>query len=40
MASAVRQSDRQALDDLAKKFSLELGTTTLASVTDPTREFT
>jgi len=35
MASAVRQSDRQPLDDLAKKFNLELGETTPASVTDP-----
>jgi peptidyl-prolyl cis-trans isomerase D len=31
MASAVRQSDRQPLDDLAKKFNLELGETPPAS---------
>lgn len=35
MAAAVRQSDRQPLDDLAKKFNLELGDTPPASVTDP-----
>jgi peptidyl-prolyl cis-trans isomerase D len=35
MAAAVRQSDRQSLDDLAKKFNLELGTTALSGVTDP-----
>ena len=27
MAAAVRQSDRQSLDDLAKKFHLEVGDT-------------
>jgi peptidyl-prolyl cis-trans isomerase D len=35
MAAAVRQSDRQSLDDLAKKFNLEVGVTSLAGVTDP-----
>jgi peptidyl-prolyl cis-trans isomerase D len=35
MAAAVRQSDRQPLDALAKKFSLELGETPPASVTEP-----
>jgi peptidyl-prolyl cis-trans isomerase D len=35
MASAVRQSNRQSLDDLAKKFNLHLGETPLVSVTDP-----
>jgi peptidyl-prolyl cis-trans isomerase D len=35
MAAAIRQSDRQSLDDLAKKFNLELGVTALASATDP-----
>jgi peptidyl-prolyl cis-trans isomerase D len=35
MASAVRQSNRQSLDDLARKFSLKLGDTPPASVTDP-----
>jgi peptidyl-prolyl cis-trans isomerase D len=35
MASAVRQSDRQSLDDLAKKFNLEVGSTAPASITDP-----
>jgi len=35
MASAVRQSDRQSLDDLAKKFNLELGETAPVSVTEP-----
>jgi len=35
MAAAVRQSDRQPLDDLAKKFNLEVGVTALASMTDP-----
>ncbi len=35
MASAVRQSNRQPIDDLAKKFNLELGDTPPASVTDP-----
>ncbi|HTP44139.1 MAG TPA: peptidylprolyl isomerase [Candidatus Acidoferrum sp.] len=35
MASAVRQSNRQSLDDLAKKFNLEVGDTPPASVTDP-----
>jgi peptidyl-prolyl cis-trans isomerase D len=34
MAAAVRQSDRQSLDDLAKKFHLELGETSAASITD------
>ena len=35
MASAVRQSDRQPLDDLAKKFNLILSETGPASATDP-----
>ncbi len=35
MAGAVRQSDRQSLDDLAKKFHLDVGETALASVSDP-----
>jgi peptidyl-prolyl cis-trans isomerase D len=35
MAAAVRQSDRQPLDDLAKKFHLDLGETQPVSVTDP-----
>lgn len=35
MAAAVRQSDRQPLDDLAKKFNLELGDTPPASITEP-----
>ena len=35
MAAAVRQSDRQPLDDLAKKFNLEVGITAPAAVNDP-----
>src|SRR5579863_342626 len=35
MAAAVRQSNRQSLDDLAKKFKLELGDTAPASYTEP-----
>jgi peptidyl-prolyl cis-trans isomerase D len=35
MASAVRQSNRQSLDDLARKFNLKLGETPSAAVTDP-----
>jgi peptidyl-prolyl cis-trans isomerase D len=35
MAAAVRQSNRQSIDDLAKKFHLELGDTPPASVTEP-----
>ena len=35
MAAAVRQSNRQSLDDVARKFKLELGDTPPASVTDP-----
>ena len=35
MAAAVRQSNRQSLDDLAKKFNLTLGTTPAAAATDP-----
>jgi peptidyl-prolyl cis-trans isomerase D len=35
MAAAVRQSDRQPLDDLAKKFNLEVGETGPVSVTEP-----
>jgi peptidyl-prolyl cis-trans isomerase D len=35
MAAAVRQSNRQSLDDIAKKFSLEVRDTPPASFTDP-----
>lgn len=35
MAAAVRQSDRQSLDDLAKKFHLDVGQTPAVSETDP-----
>jgi peptidyl-prolyl cis-trans isomerase D len=35
MATAIRQSNHQSLDDLAKKFNLELGETALASASDP-----
>jgi peptidyl-prolyl cis-trans isomerase D len=35
MAAAVRQSDRQSLDDLAKKFHLDLGETPPVAATDP-----
>jgi peptidyl-prolyl cis-trans isomerase D len=35
MAAAVRQSNRQSLDDLAKKFNLTVGTTPVASVSEP-----
>ncbi len=35
MASAVRQSDRQPLDDIAKKFNLQVGETAAVSITDP-----
>ena len=35
MAAAVRQSDRQSLDDLAKKFNLDVGETPAGSITDP-----
>ena len=35
MAAAVRQSDRQSLDDLAKKFHLDLGETAALSINDP-----
>jgi peptidyl-prolyl cis-trans isomerase D len=35
MADAVRQSDRQPLDDLAKKFHLELGEVPPVSITEP-----
>lgn len=35
IASAVRQSNRQSLDDLAKKFNLDLGETEPAAVTEP-----
>jgi peptidyl-prolyl cis-trans isomerase D len=38
MASAVRQSNRQSLDDLAKKFNLQIGETPLVSVTEPVGE--
>jgi peptidyl-prolyl cis-trans isomerase D len=39
MASAVRQSNHQSLDDLAKKFSLELGEVPLTSATEPILAF-
>jgi peptidyl-prolyl cis-trans isomerase D len=35
MAAAVRQSDRQSLDDLAKRFHLDVGETPPVAVTDP-----
>jgi len=35
MAAAVRQSDRQPIDDIAKKFNLEVGETPAVGVTDP-----
>ena len=35
MAAAVRQSDRQPLDDLAKKFNLEVGQTPAVGQNDP-----
>jgi peptidyl-prolyl cis-trans isomerase D len=35
LAAAVRQSDRQSLDELAKKFNLDLGETPPAAATDP-----
>ena len=35
MAAAVRQSDRQPIDDIAKKFNLEVGDTPAVSITDP-----
>jgi len=35
LATAVRQSDRQSLDDLAKKFSLDLGEIPPVAATDP-----
>jgi peptidyl-prolyl cis-trans isomerase D len=35
MATAVRQSNRQPLDALAKKFNLQLGSTPAVSATDP-----
>jgi peptidyl-prolyl cis-trans isomerase D len=35
MAGAVRQSDRQSVDDLAKKFHLDVGETALAAMSDP-----
>ena len=35
IASAIRQSNRQSLDDLAKKFNLDLGETQPAAITDP-----
>src|SRR5579863_1910519 len=35
IASAVRQSNRQPLEDLARKFNLDLGDTPPASITDP-----
>jgi hypothetical protein len=35
IASAVRQSNRQSLDDLARKFNLDLGETPPAAITEP-----
>jgi peptidyl-prolyl cis-trans isomerase D len=35
LAAAVRQSDRQSLDELAKKFNLDLGETPPVAATDP-----
>jgi peptidyl-prolyl cis-trans isomerase D len=35
MAAAVRQSDRQPLDDIAKKFNLEVGETAPVSTSEP-----
>ncbi len=35
IASAVRQSNRQSLDDLARKFNLDLGETPAAAITEP-----
>ena len=35
MAAAVRQSDRQSLDELAKKFHLDVGETPAVAITDP-----
>jgi peptidyl-prolyl cis-trans isomerase D len=35
MAAAVRQSNRQSIDDIARKFNLELGDTPEASFTEP-----
>ena len=35
MAAAVRQSDRQPLEDLAKKFNLEVGETPPSAITEP-----
>ena len=39
MAAAVRQSNHQSLDDLAKKFNLELGDVPAASATEPVAAF-
>lgn len=39
MAAAVRQSNHQPLDDLAKKFNLQLGEAPLAAATDPVSAF-
>jgi peptidyl-prolyl cis-trans isomerase D len=39
MASAIRQSNHQPLDDLAKKFNLTVGELPLASATDPLGAF-
>ena len=35
MAAAVRQSNRQSIDDLAKRFHLDVGETAATAVTDP-----
>jgi peptidyl-prolyl cis-trans isomerase D len=39
MAAAVRQSNHQSLDDLAKKFTLELGEVPLTAATEPILAF-
>jgi peptidyl-prolyl cis-trans isomerase D len=38
MASAIRQSNHQSLDDLAKKFNLRIGETPAVSITQPVGE--
>jgi len=35
MAAAIRQSDRQPIDDIAKKFNLEVGETSAVGLADP-----
>jgi peptidyl-prolyl cis-trans isomerase D len=39
MATAVRQSNHQPIEDLAKKFNLELGESAPAAITDPVSAF-